>query len=582
MRCRTTQAVRRRSGESVRQGSVLRGGLALASVLLPVMTLAPTDPVAAGGDADARGTYRSLDPAPFVVEGGVLMLPFEAAAGGRTDDGAAPEGLRLELDDGRILPATVGWIAPSASIAAPPPGWTESAEPLTVVATPSDPPLLPPLLLAEMPPGYRGAVRLLDADGRRSEAVSPRWLDPAPPAALRASSLPPLGAWALPDPRHPLEHFRTVLLADRYGTPPPPPPGDEAGRLAAAHLAQLWRAALHRVERESRGVAAEIRERLTATCTAAGPSGAGREVAAWFADPVAQRRLLALLLVEDRDDREIMQAALAWIRARPATTIWIAASLGDSVSFEVANPGVETIVLRCWWVEGDPIPSGVAVPPRSVQRFTLRRPVSPPSNDAVLPRRDGEGILVVEFPGGSARLDFGPAPQAIGPPSLPLGTLRPPRTLAGAQRGGDTLPPPDRRAFAELRRRDGRWELFVECFRPSAEWRDRLELRLGEAASPAATLSIGERGPVEAGDAAVHRRSHADRWRCRIELPDAWLAESLVGLEAPAVGFALERILEPPGEGPPLRQSLGPPPPPWRLEPATIAVDLSTWPAGPK
>jgi hypothetical protein len=580
MRCRTTQALRRRSGESARRRRSVGVGAAAGAVLLPVMTLAPPAPAAAGVDADPRGTYRSLDPSPIVVEGGVLMLPFEADGGVDLSgsSSAPPAKVRIELEDGRILPATVGWIAPSASIAEPPPAWTESAEPLTIVATPSTPPLRPPLLLAEMPDGYRGTLALLDADGRRSAAVSPRWLDAAPPAAVRATSLPSLGAWASPDPRHPLEHFRTVLLADRYGAPPPPPPGDEAGRLAAVHLAELWRAALHRVEGASRGVAAEIRERLTATCTAAGPGGEAREVAAWFTDPVAQRRLLALLLDESRDDRETMQAALAWIRARPATTLWISASLGDSVSFEVANPGVETIVLRCWWIEGDPIPSGVAVPPRSVQRFTLRRP---PRKDPLL-RGDADGILVVEFPGGSARLDFGPSPQAIRPPALPLGALRPPRSLAAAQLGTGTLPPADRRAFAELRRRDGRWELFVECFRPSAEWRDRLELRLGEAASPAATLSIGEQGPVDAGAAVVHRRSHADRWRCRIELPDAWLAESLVGLEAPAVGIALERILEPPGGGPPLRQSLGPPPPPWRSEPATIAVDPSTWPAGPR
>lgn len=536
---------------------------------------ATLDRVAPSGSADPRATYRSLEAAPPAVEGGVLLIPF-------TVDGPAaspPREVGIELDDGRVVRGVVGWISPSSLLPGPAPLWTESPEPFTVSTVPADPPLQPPLLLAELPEGYRGSIALIDPQGRRSAALRPRWIEAATPRPLRATDPPALGEWAMPDPRHPLEHFRAVLLADRYGAPPPPPPGDEAGRLAAQHQAELWRAALHRVEQTSRGVAAEIRERLTATCSAPGRSGEGREVAAWLADPVAQRSLLALILDDERTGREVMQAALAWIRARPEPTIWISSSLGDSVSFEVANPGVERIVMRCRWLEGDPIPSAAVVPPRSVQRFTLRRP---PLNDARM-RSELEGVLVVEFPGGSGRLDFGPAPQSIRPPALPLGPLRPPLSLAAAQRGIEAPPPaPDRQGFAELRRRGGRWELFVECFRPDPGWRDELELRLGASESPVAVLRIPEHGPIDSGEAVVHRRSHSDRWRCRIELPDAWLAEALVGLEIPAVGFALLRTLEPPEGGPPQRMSLGPPPPPWRGEPATIAVDLSTWPAGPE
>lgn len=523
---------------------------------MPVATI-----VLAAGFAVAD--YRSLDPAPVAVEGGVLLVPI-AAEGEAMPPGDWPAEIPVELDDGRRANATIGWLEPWSDPR--PATWTASGETFTVVERPETPDAVP-VLLVDMPAAYRGGLRWA------GDAVSPRWLPPAAPRAREPRAAASEWAEALPDPAHPLEWFRWVLLAERVGDEPPPPPGDAAGRLAARHLAEVWRAAIARVGNASPGVAEELRQRLTSTCTLLDGSGSEREIAAWIADPRDLRSLLAIALDPERDDAAAMQAVLAWLRTESPLLLSPVEALGDEVAFLVANPGTEQVVLRCRWLEDDPVPIAVVVRPRTAQQILLKRPVREGVSS------DG-GVLFIEHGPHRQRLEFGERPGPVRPPGASIGTFQRPLSLAALQSGRGSGPPPTRGAAAELRRRQGRWELFIECFRPADARKDELTLRIGDAAAPTAVLRVPETGVASSGEAEVHRASHADRWRCRIVLPDRWLAEGLVGTRAPGVGFSVERRLTLAG-GEVERSAVGPASPPWRDVPATEVRDLSSWPRGP-
>lgn len=514
--------------------------------------------------AVSAADYRSLDPAPVAVEGGVLVFPIGVEGDAPPDPESWPSEIPVVLDDGRELPARIDWLVRSPEVRSG--SWTVSGEPFTIVDRTREPDALP-MLQVQLPRGYRGDV------GLSGGTVSPRWLRPPSPVRRSVQAAAVDSADALPDPEHPLEWFRWVLLAERIGDRPPPPPGDAGGQLAARHLAEVWRSAIARIERASPGVAEELRQRLTATCTLVDGSGTPREVAAWVADPQDLRTLLSIAIDAERDDAAAMQGVLSWLRREPQVMLWPEEVRGEEVVFTAANPEPSEVVLRCRWLEGDPVPLAVVVPPRTVQRVVLQRPVREGVSS------DG-GVLFVEHGVHRRRLEFGERPAAIRPPGTSVGRFQRPLSLADVQSGRSASPPPSRGGAAELRRRQGRWELFIECFRPEGARRDEVAIRLGEASRPVARLTIPETGAVASGEAEVHRASHADRWRCRVVLPEAWLAEALVGTRAPGVGLSIERRLDL-GGGTVERTAIGPAIPAWCEHPPTEVHDLSRWPRGP-
>ncbi len=527
-------------------------------ILAGILTVVPSVP------APAASAWRCLDPEPIAVRGGVVLLPIAA------DSAAEPEWpttipVTLRTSDAAVLgrvEGVVGWLVPTPSRTGV--RWTDSAEPLTVLADRPDGGGVP-LLLVPTPGGFAGTLEL---EGMR---IAPRWLEPATTIGRPREGMPALSPEARPDSQHPLEWYRWAILADRIGFDPPPPPGDPAAQLAAWHLAEVWRAAIARVAAQSPGVAAEVRERLTATCTDL-DSGAPREVAAWIADPSALRSLLGVMLDPGRSDEAVMQGTLAWLRAEPELVTWIDESLGDRVIVGIANPGFSSRLVRARWLEGDPIPVALPIPPRSVRRFELDRPVE------LAAATDG-GVLVLDSETASSRLDFGPAPIAVRPPGLWLGPLHLPLSLGSATTGVEPLPPANRRATAEIRRRGGGWELFVECFRPADVRDDRLEIRFGPEAAPTSVCTVSEQGGGS-GALEIGQASYPDRWRCRVRLPDSWLADALVGVRAPGTGISLRRTLEL-EDGSKEISAIGFPRPPWRTQPPVVVLDLSAWPERP-
>lgn len=518
-------------------------------------------PVVSFAAVAAPPVVRPLEESPVAVAGGVVVFPVSWDP---AED--PPRTVGARLDDDRVVEGVVGWTR--ADEPPTPSTWSASGERMTLSSEPpSTGDATGAWLLVPMPEGYRGRLRL------GGGTVSPRWLDPAPTFARPRQQVASSSAEARPDERQPLEWWRWAVLADRLGIEPPPPGGDDAGQLAARHLAELWRAGIARVERRSPGVAEEIRERLTVTVADLDSDEPRREVAAWLASPARTRVLLGIMLDPERDDEAAMQASLAWLRTEDELTMWIESALADRVAFAVANPGLDEAVLRCRWLEGDPVPIAVTVPPRSLRRVQVDRPA----------RRSGgastEGVLLISRGEHRRRLDFGTSPVPVRPPGQSLGAFSTRMSLAEAQ-GVAVETAAQRGAAAEVRRRGREWELFLECFRPDGAREDVVEIRLGGPDSRLPVIRVRERGEVESSGASVERRSYPDRWRCRVVLPDAWLAEALVGLRSPAVGISISRRLEL-ADGSTEVSSVGPPLPPWRPVGATIAIDLAAWDAGP-
>jgi hypothetical protein len=471
---------------------------------------------------------RVIEPAmtqPAVAAGGVLALPMRCAEGDRW-----PERLDVErLDGGTPFEGTLAWIAASSPMLER--GWTRADERLEVrpiARAPTDaavPGVV--VLLAELPPDLRGGS--LRVAGTR---VDPAWFplsEPRPDArkpALAAGDTPTLDR---PDLLAPAEWFRWWLMADEAGCSPPSPPGDRESVLYALHRAQLWQAGLDRVERVSPGVARELREHLTATCVDRRGDRSLR-VAAWIARADELAGLLSTLLDITRTDEQVMEAALARVRERVAVTCWVEADAGTSLRLACANPSPEPVALRISWVESRFAPAvEIEVAAGGVARRNVDRPAELMPDPLTRNAAPGTGTLLIAGNGWEMRLPVPPARIVPRPPGYAFGVLRPPLSLADAQRQRIAPPPAEWLTTASLRRRFGRWEVFAECLRPQSTELDELELVVAGEGVGSARVRVHEAGePIVDGapgiDAPrVQRGSFSDRWRCVVELPASWV-----------------------------------------------------------
>ena len=174
--------------------------------------------------------------------------------------------------------------------------------------------------------------------------------------------------------------------------------------------------------------------------------------------------------------------------------------------------------------------------------------------------------------------------------------MLPALTLAEIESGRQLRVDPSRATTMHIRRLWGRWEVFFECRRPRDEtpaagtddplqsFARPLEVRgveavtvlIGPEESPIAVLTVPENGwhrlfaGGNDGTLQVHRRSFADRWHCRIVLPEAWLPVlkeisplRIGGIRSHGDGSAIETT---PGTSAP-----------WRQAPGRAAITLGAW-----
>lgn len=472
----------------------------------------------------ALGQFRPLDADPVAVPGGVLAVSMVSQGGPPW-----PDTLPVRIGDAaEPITGLLAWIGPQQPAVSR--HWTMADEGLDVRPA-SRAPDFPAerdagvlVLLAVMP---REPVEELRIEGVR---VRPRWLPITMPEPDRG--LPPMPRSAppaldQPDPIAPSEWFRWWLLADAARARPPEPVGDAVTRLLAMQRAQLWQAGLERVERASPGVAAALRDRLTASCRDP-RQVTGGSVAAWIARADDLATLLSLLLDGGRSDAQVMEAALTWLRAAPPLTMWMSGDDGRSVRISALNPGGEEVIASLRWAESPhtpPLP--LRVPARGSGQQTMERPAE------LLPDlRTGlaapvDGTLLVSSGDWTLRLPIPRSMPAAQPPGFAMGVLLPSLRLADAQRLRIEPPPSAWRTTASMRRRDGAWEVFVECLRPATSDLDELEVLVGQGDGPPVRVLVHEIGEAriegaEADALQVRRGRFADRWRCVIRMPDGW------------------------------------------------------------
>lgn len=406
-----------------------------------------------------------------------------------------------------------------------------------------------PYLLVELPPDGEGSLRI----GRQD--IDVRWMDlPADMPSLNFAGViisPAVVMEASDAPDHPAANdpfawWRWNLLANRLGRRPPPPPDEnEVTRLLAEHITQLWRIGLTRLSIGSRGVASRCRDLLTETCRDGDVT-----FAAWINDSLAISELLSIMFDVPEQDRMVTMA-LSWADRQVPVVAWVEQAFGEQVRLSIGNPDTRPQLAELIWSERGTVPIGMHLKPNSVTQVTVDRPPS----DMVArlyPDLDPTGIeqlnLVVH--NHVMSITFSRESIPVQPPGALLGPFNAPLTLAAARSQAPAPVPVNRTTWCQLRHINGKWELFIECQRPSrvigrelaGSYMRSLETLRGieaitiligpprhERAPSNYGICIPERGApmiiVGARDeaAGVHIRSYEDRWLARFVIPGNWL-----------------------------------------------------------
>jgi hypothetical protein len=529
----------------------------------------------------------------IVVRGGLFMVRLEAERPGdnwpseitvRFQRGGSVQGAVIwQYVDAQ--PARVHWTTPPVAM------WAREIDP----EDDSSSGLGTPFLVAHVPPDAEGRITLLGRD------LEPIWAS-APADALLgplegdAAALERFGAPDRPDPNSPYEYWRWVLLAARQGMRPPPPGGSDVEQMVAQYQADLWRVGIARLFHADQRVATQCLNLLTATA-----SDEGLRFAAWITDSGDLYYLLSTLLDFDLDGSRLARRAQDWADTREQLFFWSEGSDASGVRLAFVNGGFDERVISLRWRFTDrardarEIPVAVQVPAGALVRASFPHPV------ADEPARRGAPppppTLLIESRDFSREVQVRPHQIAARPPGLNFGALQPVLTLVEARDAALTPPDEARAAFATLRRINGRWEVFFECFRPLitaplneptdsafleelSHYRDTrgieaVTILIGPEDRPNAALTIPQHGwhrlwVGEPSDSLqIHRKTWADRWHCRVVLPDEWLEYPWA--ETVQIGFLRTHAES-------TAMDTGPnPTPPWLLEPGRIEVFMHAW-----
>ena len=552
-------------------------------------------------EVDARDLVL-LDAEPFGPRGGVLMV--KVATTGPTT--GWPATITVQLSDhgvDRELQGTLAWLSQAPTPNTHPWSWDGGDMAVRAVEFDDDTAQLPRIevmsgvyLLLELPEDASGVLMV----GGRT--YTPRWLylpDALPNFSVGSAQRPktrlPSGNTPnRPVADNPFTWWRWVLLADRLGKLPPPPPNDtKAQRLVAEHIAQLWRIGFHRLANDSRGVAARCRDLLTETC-----HDGEIEFATWIARPSSVLNLLGIMLNPESPEL-IVDAALNWADRHIPEVVWVEQGYGDQIQLAIANPDPRPRLVEFLWSGRESVPLGDELVPNDVTRITLDRPQGHLVSSLYPELVDGDVTsLNLMIRKNVLTLPFGPGTVPVRPPGALLGPFRATMTLNELRSQLPEPVPIARSTYAQLRRMQGRWELFIECFRPEAASRrhpvtDLIrsldELKGTEAVSVLIGKPENTRTPArhvicipELQDPVVlvgprdeapeaHRISYSDRWLLRYVIPDHWIPDDGSSLE-----LAMIRTHGDSNSFETAPNACVP----WRMQPDMVQINLDEWEQG--
>ena len=510
---------------------------------------------------------------PAAARGGVMAIPLHQQSANEP----WPSHLTVQRIDGApAFEGVIAWIGAKA----PPTErtWTQAQEQLDIRPIAMAPRDINPelsgtvVLLAKTPRDIGGALAV------GISKVEPAWLELAEVEPDTAKL--PLNCsetYALPDPIAPAEWFRWWLIADRLDRNPPPAVGDETQRLFALHRAQLWQAGIERIERQSPGVAAEIRERLTAVCVESEAAQSMKPKASWIANAGVLADILSNLIATDGNDEKAMQRSLSLIQSISPVTFWPEADDGRAIHFAACNASPEEIVIQFAWVEAPSLPPlAMRLPPYGISRIAIDRPAELMPDPLTSEQSPTVGSLLLTWPKNSTRINVAPAQSVIRPPGFSLGLFLPTLSLADAQTGKIQPVPSSWSTTASIRRKFGHWEIFAECLRKETRIEDELDITIGDSNRPMGRIRVGEAGlrkvdlPSGASAPEVRTDSFADRWRCVVEIPEEWLPANANG--RPFV-IGISRITN----GPSSRQTAIAAAAPWQIGPPLLQLEASKW-----
>jgi len=529
---------------------------------------------------------RGIQPAartPIAIRGGVLMIPLVAQQPGTN----WPDALQLTTAEGRVIDGQVAWIE-----SVEPPlvrRWTDDPRHVAVRAVRPDDDSSASARLAN---DGDGPLRLLD------HQVQPIWKDRvAPPTVLdpELRELTLRDRPDMPDPDSPLEYWRWVLLAERMELSPPGRDHFGApGALIAEYQAELWRLGLERLEGVNERLCDRVRHLLTSVSR-----DRDHAFATWVSDPGQLDALLGTLLQFDVPDQQVAREARAWLDSRAPVVMWPITLYGRTIELALVNRLERAVPAELAW-EGSSAPAEkLRLPAGVLSRVQLERP-QPAARGIGVPTIEQAGPQVLNVVAGRMRigsLTFPPPSIVAKPPGVHVTAFHPPLTLADAQRFRQAPVAESRATTANVRRLGGDWEVFVECRRPQppADRRPAVvqgattiqDVRGAEAITlllgwdrlrddPAIVLTVPERGwwsllrGRQHGSLQIHRGSYADRWYCRIVLPDEWLE---YGLEPDALLLGLVRT----HHGDEAMETAPNRALPWRPDPGLMRIDTGEW-----
>jgi hypothetical protein len=528
--------------------------------------------------------FRVLDVRPIAVRGGVLRLSLEV----RSQNDPVPDTIPAQLPDGRML---LGY--PAAIVPRPVERsrvWTEEPRGIAVQSLAGQVVRrgTQVTLFVPVPTQADGPIEI------GNQHLSPTWCDRPAPDRLAANEQPSDaagGLYAVPDPASPFAAWRRWILAVRRGSPPDTDATRGYSRiqnLAAEHETALWQVALSRLERIDAAAADAVRHLLSATCL-----DAGTDVAVWLTDPTQSAALLDLLLDFGKQDRIVHAEVDAWLNAQSPIIAWVAWNNQQGAELAIANPFTQSRRATVRWLQPrnreDIRAHDIELPPGVVSRVFIPRRST--ENDLPGIRRATTAATpdVLEVVIGQQRylLVADQAHEVAAPPGAFFHRLRAPLRLWELRAGTQQDLPDGVATFVHLRRLGGRWELFVEARRPSADPSpsgtagESIVILLGQRTAQREAdviLAVPEIGwhEIVAGprDSAlqVHRRSYPDRWYCRIVLPARWIEHAMVGDAPLAIGVRRRSGIDVCND-----QCAPDATMPWNVAPARSLIDLTGW-----